>query len=247
MNVGTGITANTINCIDPKTNGSFCGATGNASGAATAEQKGTACAAGYACVNGTCVINSCSGDKPNLCVVNNTNTCVKLNGNTASHCGACNYSCSAHPITNATSNSCSGGNCQYTCKTEGNVTYVNVGTGITANTINCIDPKTNGSFCGATGNATGAASSEQKGDVCVKGKVNKAFCDNGTCYVVSCNDNYLVNDDNTSCVQCTESNIDNCNGYQCNNNECRTQCSKDEHCATGYFCKNKKCSNNQDP
>ena len=236
VNVGTGITANTILCIDPKTNNTYCSATGNASGAASSSQKGTSCTGGTVCVDGSCQTNSCTdSSKPNLCVVNGQNTCQNINSNDANHCGACNYKCSDHAIPNATSNSCSGGNCQYTC-TGG---YVNVGTGITANTILCIDPKTNNSYCNATGNASGAASSSQKGTACTGGTV----CVDGRCQTNSCTDSSkpnlcVVNGQNTcqninsndanhcgACnYKCSEHAIPNATSSKCSGGNCQYTC-----------------------
>ncbi len=238
VNVGSGITAQTITCIDPKTNSSYCGATGSANGAASAAQKGTACTGGKVCVGGSCVQNSCSGSTPNLCVVNGTNTCKNISSSDADHCGACNYKCSAHAIQNATSSTCSDGNCQYTCSTG----YVNVGTGITAQTITCIDPRTNSSYCGATGNATGAASYAQKGTTCTSGKV----CVDGTCVQNSCSGTTpnlcVVNGANT-CKNISSSDANHCGAcnYKCSDhaiqNATSSTCSGGNcqyTCSSGY-------------
>ena len=131
-----GVTASSIRCIkttDLQTDGSNCGSCGNV------------CAQGKACVNGGCVQGSCSGATPDLCVVNGNNVCKNINGSDASHCGACNYSCSAHPLAHATSNSCSAGQCLYTCSSG----YANAGNGNTADKIHCIKIDSDPNNCGA--------------------------------------------------------------------------------------------------
>ena len=232
VNVGTGITANTILCIDPKTNNTYCNATGNASGAANASQKGTSCTGGTVCVDSSCQTNSCTdSSKPNLCVVNGQNTCQNINSTDANHCGACNYKCSDHAIPNATSSTCKNGDCQYTCA-DG---YVNVGTGITANTILCIDPKTNNNYCNATGNASGAASSSQKGTTCTGGRV----CVDGSCQTNSCTDSSKPN----LCVVNGQNTCQNINSTDANHcGACNYKCS--DHAipnATSSTCKNGDC------
>ena len=223
VNVSTGSTANTIKCIDPKTDNTFCGAE-------SASNLGTKCTGGTVCVESKCVPNSCSGDKPNLCVINGNNVCKNVNSNDADHCGACNYKCSEHAIPNATSSSCVGGACVYTCDPG----FVNVSTGSTANTIKCIDPKSDNNYCGASSSSTGTP--------CTGGKV----CVDSTCMTNSCsgdkpnlcvingkNDckNVKANDADhcgTCNYKCSEHAIQNATSSTCSGGNCQYTCS------TGY-------------
>ena len=237
VNVGTGITANTILCIDPKTNNTYCNATGNASGKANDSQKGTPCTSGTVCVNGTCVQNECTNSNETLCSTTSGNQCINIGSNEVNHCGACNYKCSDHAIPNATSNTCKNGDCQYTCTGD----YVNVGTGITANTILCIDPQSSNTYCNATGNSTGAASAEQKGTTCS----GKTVCVDGNCTTLqtTCsgvtpdlciveseqlckNINSTDADHCGACnYKCSEHPITNATSNQCLDGKCQYSCS----------------------
>ena len=153
-------------CITPTTDMIYCGAKGacNATDASSSNYKGQACVNGKVCVNGACVQNSCTGTLT-LCATQAVNQCIDIKGNDANHCGACNYKCSEHRLVNASSTSCSAGECQYACTG----TYVNVGTGNTASTIYCINPASDNLYCGATGmdNKGETCSSELK---CMGGK-----------------------------------------------------------------------------
>ncbi|MBR4985125.1 MAG: hypothetical protein IKY83_05240, partial [Proteobacteria bacterium] len=158
-----GVTAQDINCIkttDLQTDGQNCGSCGNV------------CGTGKACVGGKCVQNSCSGSTPDLCVVGGQNVCKNTKSNDAAHCGACNYACADNPATNASSNTCKAGVCQYTCNTG----YTNCG-GETASSINCIkttDLQTDGQNCGSCGNVCGT------GKACVGGKCVQNSCSGST-------------------------------------------------------------------
>ena len=206
-----GVTASSINCIkttDLQTDGQNCGSCGNT------------CGAGKACVGGKCVQNSCSGATPNLCVVNNENVCKNTSGSDASHCGACNYACSNNPATNATSNTCKAGVCQYTC----NSGYTNCG-GVTASSINCIkttDLQTDGQNCGSCGNVCGV------GKACVGGKCVQNSCSGNTPDLCVVNkENVCKNIMGTDALHCGA-----CN-YACANNPVAN--------ATSNACKNGVC------
>ena len=195
-NCGYGTTAASINCIKTtnlQSDSQNCGSCGNV------------CGTGKACVYGKCVPNSCSGSTPDLCVVGGQNVCKKVSGNDASHCGACNYSCANNPATNASSNTCRDGVCQYTCDSG----YTNCG-GNTAASINCIkttDLQTNGQNCGSCGNVCGT------GKACVGGKCVQNSCSGSTpdlCVVGG--QNVCKNTHSTDKAHCGA-----CN-YECANN-----------------------------
>ncbi len=224
VNVGTGSTSATIKCVDPKTDNQFCGAT-------SATSKGKVCTTGTVCIDGSCAQNSCTNSSETLCSTTSGNTCINIKSDNANNCGACGYRCSEHAIQNATSSTCSSGNCQYTCATG----YVNVGSGKTSATIKCVDPKTDNNYCGAT-------SSTSKGQVCSTGKV----CIDGSCATNSCTNSSETLCSTTSgntCINIKSNNADNCGacGYKCSEhaiqNATSTTCSSGNcsyTCATGY-------------
>ena len=221
VNVGSGKTADTIRCIDPKQDNEYCGAT-------SADDPGINCAKGTSCVDGTCIQNSCSGSTPDLCVVDGQNTCKSISSNDTDHCGACNYKCSDHAIQNATTETCANGECQYVCSTG----FVNVETGNTLQTIKCIDPKTDNTYCGAK-------SSEDLGTSCPEGTV----CVDGTCKTNECKESSapnlcVVNGSNT-CLNVNGSDANHCGAcnYKCS--EHKIQNATSETCAEGacqYTC-----------
>ncbi len=135
QNCGTGNTIDTIQCIknsDFESDSNNCGRCGNK------------CDTGFACVNGTCKVNSCSGETPDLCVIDGENTCLDLHSNDADHCGNCNTKCSETPRSNATSDTCEAGKCIYTCEES----FKNCGTDNTIDFVNCIDITSDRNNCG---------------------------------------------------------------------------------------------------
>ena len=107
---------------------------------------GNKCGQNYACISGSCQLAVCTDNK-SLCDINNKRYCADTQSE-ASNCGTCGYACSAHPLVNATSNSCSSGQCSYQCNTG----YTNCG-GDKASNIKCINVKSNDvNNCGSCGN-----------------------------------------------------------------------------------------------
>ena len=226
VNVGSGITDKTILCIDPKTDSKYCNAAGNASGAASNAQKGTPCGSGEVCVNGSCVVNSCSSGT--LCYVSGKNTCIDINGKVADHCGACNYKCSDHAMENAAASTCENGECIYGCT---NKSHVNVGKDYTAKHIKCIDPKTDNTYCGAK-------SYSEPGKTCTSGQV----CVNGACVYNSCTDTNLTlcsTSTGNQCINVNSDKADHCGtcNYKCSDH--RIQYADSDKCVKGecqYVC-----------
>ena len=211
---------NVVSCADPMTSTTFCGADASCSGYKTCEH-------GQACVGGECVQNSCTKDNETLCVVNGENMCIDISSDNADHCGACNLKCSDRSMANALSNTCSGGQCQYTCK-EG---YTNCGTSIVPNCINTANFQNDPNNCGRCGKKC------DPDEFCNEGKCIKSTCENqclsdGTC----------INKDEKCGVQCTNCNTAN-NASEGTCNE-EGECTITE-CATGFhLTSDKKCELN---
>lgn len=149
-------------CIDPATNPQFCGASG-ACGAGGNGSPGTVCGAGQFCAAGSCATSCPPGEV--LC----GGLCIDPKASNA-HCGA-TAGCGAGGVGSAgtacpSGQVCSGGACTTTC-VQGQV-LCPVG-GIPT----CVDPLTNPSFCGASGNCQGT----NAGKTCPSGQV----CSGGAC------------------------------------------------------------------
>ena len=180
-NIG-GATASTINCVDFMTDSNHCG------------KKDNVCKDGNVCIGGHCKANPCTNSSETACLVGEENKCFNINATNKDHCGACNYKCSEHKVTNATSDVCKAGKCQYTCNTG----FVNVGGGATADTIKCIDPRNDYNHCGKLDANTYEDCSKNPGTKCVDG-VCTLNCPTGQ------------QDCGTHCLNFTELNIDKCN------------------------------------
>ena len=212
-------------CIDPNVNNAYCGAKGlcNSESKDDEDYKGMACPSGNVCSEGKCGITCVAGQ------IKCGNKCIDpLTNNT--YCGAkglCNseskddedYKGMACPSGNV----CSEGKCGITC-VAGQIKCGN----------KCIDPLTNNTYCGATGDCTGYNS----GVSCPSGNV----CSGGSCHIacpgmqVLCN-NICVNPstDDVYCGargRCNSDSIDSpdfggvaCkNGYSCKNGRCNISC-----------------------
>lgn len=180
-NIG-GATASTINCVDFMTDSNHCG------------KKDNVCKDGNVCIGGHCKANPCTNSSETACLVGEENKCFNINATNKDHCGACNYKCSEHKVTNATSDVCKAGKCQYTCNTG----FVNVGGGATADTIKCIDPRNDYNHCGKLDANTYEDCSKKPGTKCV----------DGVC-TLNCPAGQQVC--GTHCLNFTELNIDKCN------------------------------------
>jgi hypothetical protein len=143
-------------CVDPDSNGAFCGAAGSCVADGNAgDSPGAVCAAGQVCNGGTCQLTCQQG------LVDCNGTCVdpKTSG---THCGA-TLACGTGGVgvagtVCAAGNVCSAGTCQLTCQQ-----------GLIDCGGTCVDPKSNGSFCGAT-LACGAGGVGTSGSACSAGR-----------------------------------------------------------------------------
>ena len=237
-NIADKADASGIQCVDFMTDSNHCG------------KKNNVCKDGNVCIGGHCKANPCTNPLETACLVGEENKCFNINATNKDHCGACNYKCSDHNVTNATSDACYDGECQYTCNTG----FVNVGGGATADTIKCIDPRNDYNHCGAS-------SATSRGDDCARypGK----SCKDGTC---ACPDGQTYCD--RKCVVLSSVNIDSCSddkitcksGFdRCDKTKvacqdlnqdkehcgkCSTKCNKDESCYNGQ-CVVNECANGQ--
>ena len=212
---------------------------------------GTQCPSGQACVNGTCSTScasgttNCGGKCLNFsdlhlasCTTCATNYCDTDNnkangcesyakGTDAKNCGSCGISCASGQL-------CVSGICTTSCPTGQNVCDGK-----------CVDYQTDANNCGGCG--------LDNNYICSKVIQNSSVltCDNSTCYVWKCKDDYIPNADNTSCVKCY--NNTHCDeGLACNLNAgvcCSAEtpyynstkkscvaCTSDDHCGEGLAC-----------
>ena len=205
-----------VSCVDPNTSTAYCGADDSCS-------SYTTCKDGQACVGGECKQNSCTNEDETLCVVQGENVCIALDSDNADHCGMCNQKCSDRIMPNALSNTCSGGQCQYTCK-EG---YENCGIATVPNCINTAHFQNDPNNCGECGKTCNAGE----------------FCNAGTCQKSPCTNQCLVNDKcvnkndacGTQCIDCNSEN--NAASGTCKAGTCEiTSCIAGYHLTTDKTC-----------
>ena len=219
---GGGSTADGIVCVktsDMQSDPNNCGGCGNS---VTGEHV---CKSTESCVKGECVTNDC-GEGQTLCGLGD---CRNINGNDANNCGTCGYVCSNNSTATATSNTCLGGVCQYTCKAE----YTKCSTGVTADSISCVltsSMQTDSNNCGGCGDPATGEHICSSTESCVKGECQKNDCDEGQtlCGLGDCR---ITNgNDANNCGSC---------GYACT--EHPTTVARSESCSGGkcqYVCKN---------
>jgi hypothetical protein len=194
-------------CVDPLTDRGFCGASGSCTGGSV----GSACAAGRVCSGGSCQV-SCPSPQ------------IECGG----HCvdpqtdrGFCGASGNCSGVNDGAvcpdGQVCSGGVCGLTCASP----QIICG-------MNCIDPATNRTFCGATGNCSGV----NDGTVCAAGEV----CSSGVCGLTCASPQIICG---MSCVDPTTNRTfcgatGNCSGVNdgtvcadgevCSSGTCQTSC-----------------------
>lgn len=235
-NIG-GHTTATINCVDLNQDNKNCGTVGNI------------CKDGNVCIDGHCKANPCTNSSETACLVGEENKCFNIKATNANHCGACNYKCSEHKVTNATSDVCMAGKCQYTCNTG----FVNVGSGVTADTIKCINPYTDFNYCGArSASAPGTDCSAFPGQSCNNGKCQcpdgQTYCE-GKCVVLSSVNIKACSNGNISCEtgfkRCDKTKVacQDVSQDKANCGECGVSCNDNQSCYKGG-CVINKCEGN---
>jgi hypothetical protein len=143
-------------CVDPLSDLSFCGATGDCQGA----NAGQTCAAGEVCSAGSCALSCQQG------LLDCNGKCVDPQVSNL-YCGAtgdcqggnAGQTCAAGEV-------CSAGSCALSCQ-QGLLNCNGI----------CVDPQSDLSFCGATGDCQGG----NAGQTCAAGEV----CSGGSC-ALSC-------------------------------------------------------------
>lgn len=98
-----------------------------------ANYNGANCKDGNICVAGKCILNTCPSGYT-LCDSNGSRSCVDVNADDNSNCGACGYSCIDNYMSGVELVGCHLGKCRYRCP-DG---YTNSGSGDTVSTIQCI-------------------------------------------------------------------------------------------------------------
>lgn len=185
-------------CIDPKTNEAFCGASGDCSG----EGAGKACADGLSCVDGECKLLCTAGQV--ICVEHSSSNvtgkedegvekCVDVKKDD-DHCGVCNHPCD--PGLN-----CIEGKCELECL-EGQIKCPG-GDNVPEKDKRCINPLSDNKYCGATAGCTGATE-------CVGGQTCLGAC--------RCPDGMLFCNQNCTDVRYSDQHCGEC-GKSCGNNE----------------------------
>ncbi len=215
-------------CIDPLTSIEYCGARSDCTGYVK-------CTNGKICTDGVCVQQTCIDETKTLCTVKTSTglvyTCIDVHGKDADHCGGCNYSCSTHPLSNATSSSCSNGKCQYTCKSG----FSNCGTSEAPECISSANMKTDPNHCGS----------------CTKKCASNEYCSNGACIKSSCaSSNQCLDISSSTCVNTNEKCGIQCVNCKTANHASNGTCSNGKctitNCEVGYHLSNGSCVLNSD-
>jgi len=148
-------------CIDPLVNNANCGARGTCTGSGSTNNAGQNCGTAGTCVSGIC---TCPGEQ----VFCNGNCINPLTSN--ANCGATG-NCSGSGSGNSQGTNCTTGNricVNGTCECPGGQIVCGG---------SCINPSTSTSYCGASGDCTGAGAGNSQGMSCVSGQQ----CTGGAC------------------------------------------------------------------
>ena len=154
-------------CIDPYTDNRYCGAKGrcNSASVSDANYRGQSCTSGQVCSGGKCGVTCVAGQI--VC----GGRCVDPSSDN-SYCGS-KGKCNSASASDANYR---GAICAEGTKCTGGVCKISCVSGQIACDGECIDPKTNPYYCGATGNCEGS----NRGTDCTKSPTNK-LCAGTTC------------------------------------------------------------------
>ena len=229
-------------CVDPSSDNSYCGAKGacNDTSTSSTDYKGATCRDGRICSNGTCAL-TCETGKI-IC----DNKCVDPKADNL-YCGA-KGKCNSASVSDANYR---GKECADGTKCTDRVCEIScVGDQIACDG-ECIDPKTNPYYCGATGDCK----KPNHGTNCTNSSTNK-LCAGGKC-TSSCPtgqtqcDGFCINLVATNVESCTNDNIKCKVGYgNCDNdvaNGCEIDTNNDNaHCRVcGNACTKEKVEHSQ--
>ncbi|MBQ9394399.1 MAG: hypothetical protein IJU23_02640 [Proteobacteria bacterium] len=198
-----------------------------------------------------CDATSCDETTENLCIINFRNTCVSKSD--VNHCNTCNKDCAAHTFANIKSYSCTEKDGTPTCSYVCTDTTINCGTEINPKCVNTHTDAKNcggcGNVCGSgkfcddgTCQETDCPSNQCTiketeiacvnvdqlcGGNCVSCKSLHAngFCDNGSCYIESCNaGEHPVYDGAGRITQCVKNSVTSCAPSSLTSEQSATNC-----------------------
>ena len=234
MNVGTGVTRDTIHCVDPTSNATYCGATGNVWGNPTAAQIGTDCntsgnASAGRCNDSKCTITECayefhmvgSGASAS-CEANTNESCGSRDSDDAVNCTIL----ANKTICDASSGRCFIGSCIENAHEDTAVNACVCDADAHEYTLNSV------LVC----ESDSADHCQGHGETCMTTGVETADCVNKQCVALSCVTNYHITREGTGCEVNT---ISDCGD---NHTECPTaengsaQCSANGECS--LYCNN---------
>ena len=173
-----------IACYDLQNDSNHCGNCFNA------------CAEGYTCQEGDCILTYCPNTGEEVCTVSSNRVCVQTHGTDSSNCGGCFKQCDATAGKGGVLTGCLGGVCQYGCspglsqcgKPEAPI---------------CLDTSNDKNNCGSCGNSCATTVSGGTLTGCVSGQCNyscnSGFSQCGTEDKPAC---YNLTNDKKNCGKC---------------------------------------------
>lgn len=176
----------------------------------------------YVCGASDTCLTSCSGDEDCVdgyyCAPGNTCEPKAAQGAECSSGAQCQ---TGHCVDGVCCSSACTGTCR-TCAGNGSCSYIDAG-------VQSLSDCPTGSTCGNTGacNGAGGCTKASSSTVC-----QEQSCSNSTEYAERTCDG-LGNCDSGSPTSCGD--------FRCSGDSCRTSCSDDSHCQTGYYCDSPSC------
>ncbi|MBQ9243155.1 MAG: hypothetical protein IJ165_07990 [Proteobacteria bacterium] len=240
-----------VSCADPLTNSTYCGADSSCT-------SYISCQTGQTCKEGSCIQTSCPEDGKTLCEIEGQPQCIAIHADDAANCGDCNYNCNEHTPENAVSLGCFEGQCRYECASG----YTNCGTSDMMRCLSISSFAADSHNCGGCDIKCDPNDEYCKDNHCLKSTCNNSclndgecintdtkcgtgclncntandaasgICDNGTCKIQSCRENFHLN--NGACVANTET------ACAPVNDDATVNCLTHDNATSGY-CKSGQC------